>query len=466
MDATTVCALMLKARQIFGGANTFLSFPLNPPPFTRRELDFFDQSSGDAARASISHHRNFSTLVNMIPTGEAWQPTAAEMLWDAYEAILEDANFAFSSRTEEEEAAYQAARALLQVDGADTPLMLAYKQCRDAWHLGRQHYETVKSTAENGDEAEKKRWREIDEPRLLAEQQALLNAWIVEGQKNEVEATQARIASLAARSPLLTRNDWKARFNEDIDTLNDPSDPREVFPSGFSPLNAVDDGAWSNFTLSAPEIAALINEMPPALRKARIGNAVPSPTQSIEMEFSSAVVVRSWFEPDAFSAQFWRFPDKTRLMSDGQDPPAGECPAYVSGVVFARHVNVIDTKPIPPKGFPSFPMATVGQVKVTPVVRPRVRTRPRVTGRPRIRDHRREAVPRPSMVLAQSVKRMPVRHAIVSGTLVKPMTPVIGVFQPTPVTPSPKAVDDKIYILAFLCKRVGLCPNPDERLQW
>jgi hypothetical protein len=42
---------------------------------------------------------------------------------------------------------------------------------------------------------------------------------------------------------------------------------------------------------------------------------------------------------------------------------------------------------------------------------------------------------------------------------------------PTTAAPQPVAApvappEDSIYVLAFICKRVPLCPNPDGSLQW
>ena len=77
MDATTLCALMLKAKKVFAKEQTFLSFPITPLPFAPRQLDFFDQSNAAALLESIHHRKEFSTVVDLIATGEAWQPIDA-----------------------------------------------------------------------------------------------------------------------------------------------------------------------------------------------------------------------------------------------------------------------------------------------------------------------------------------------------------------------------------------------------
>ena len=113
MDAAAQLALMVKAKAVFGAPDTFVSFPVSPLPYTKRQLDFYAQSSAGEVAESLQHLHAFSTLVNLVPGGEAWVPTESRYLWDAYRAMLEG-HFADSQRTADEEADYQRALGFLR----------------------------------------------------------------------------------------------------------------------------------------------------------------------------------------------------------------------------------------------------------------------------------------------------------------------------------------------------------------
>ena len=91
MDSAVQLALMSKAKKVFGADDTFLSFPVSPLPHTKRQLDFFAQQDADALRQSLQNLQAFSTLVNLIPSDEAWLPTETRFLWDVYEQVLKEA---------------------------------------------------------------------------------------------------------------------------------------------------------------------------------------------------------------------------------------------------------------------------------------------------------------------------------------------------------------------------------------
>jgi len=129
---------MSKAKKVFGADDTFLSFPVSPLPYTKQQLDLFAQHDADAVRQSLRNLQEFSTLVNLIPSDEAWLPTETRFLWDVYGQVLKEANFASSTRTPQEEAAYQAALAYLRVAGEggaweESAPVKAYRQHKDAY---------------------------------------------------------------------------------------------------------------------------------------------------------------------------------------------------------------------------------------------------------------------------------------------------------------------------------------------
>jgi hypothetical protein len=505
MDSAVQLALMFKAKKVFGADDTFLSFPVSPLPYTRRQLDFFAQQDADALRHSLQNLQAFSTLVNLIPSDEAWLPTETRFLWEVYEQVLKEAQFASSTRTVEEEAAYQQALAYLRIAGEggvweESAPVKAYRQHKDAYLLAQQKYLAAKSTAECAtDPAEQQRWRDVDEPAQRAELDALRAQWIVVGHKNEVEAAQSKVVSLGAKSPLQTWAEWNNRFNREIDTLTGAADNFTVFPSFFSPSNALEEGAWKPFKLSEQEVKVLLNDAPAELRARFSSDTVASSVASLTFEFSSAAILRPWFVSEALRARFWRFADPSKIISDGGKPPKGACPAYVTAIVFARRVAVEEKRSPEPGAKPfdgfRFTVAVKDQERLTrisPEALAATQPGPVSVAAPTMNVRAAEAVSpgtatmrvanlqamrvadtnvamaRP--VAAQAVTARPVLRSTVAVTrLPQQSVPVTAPTAPSPSpTPSPQPVtpDDAIYILAFICKALPKSPDPDLTLQW
>ena len=483
MDMTTLAALMLKAKRVFASDKTFLSFPVTPLAFQPRELDFFDQSSGQALAASLAAHRTFARLVNMIPTGEAWQPVGSDFLWDVWQSILGTAELAQSTRTSAEEAAYRAAEAVLhREDGSETPTVQAYNTQRDAYLLAGERYRTAQQTAECSDESTLAAWRATGEPALRAELDAQMRRWVVDGHKDEVEAAQAQLESLGARSPWTTWHGWQLRSMPAIDTKTDADDTEPVYITAYTPRNATVDGAWSPFSLEPAEIEKLLKQAPADWLE-RLGISPSTDKRGLDFEFSSAGITRSWFDPNLFKARFWRLPEG-RQISDGGNPATGECPAYVAGVVFARHVRVrtVGSPAVAQEKFSGFAFegAEHGMKLNT---RPVVKT---VTDLRQNEAITKQAMAKLSEQLAAADKKTSTIKAVLAknkpSATISPQSLVLRSTAirelpatapaPAPAAPAPVAApaaappDATIYILAFICKPVGLCPAPDATLSW
>jgi hypothetical protein len=515
MDAAAQLALLVKARSVFETQDTFLSVPVAPLPFTRRQLDFYAQGTAAELSASLTHLQAFSRLVNMIPSGMTWAP-ADTTLWDVYRTILQG-TFAESTRTADEEADYQQAVAYLRQtrdDGTweDSAVVKEYKQHKDAWLVAQQRFAALRASAEaSTDPAAREQWRTVDEPRERAALDTIEQAWTLEGHRNEVESAQARLASLGGRSPLQVWTEWNARFNADIDALHGAMFQGDVFPSAFAPTNAVDEGAWLPFTLTETEITRLTAEAPAELR-AKLDTDGPTTLKSLAFEFSSATIVRPWFSPDVFRARFWRLPDGAPVISDGATPPSGVCPAYVTAVVFARHIREEHKSGDTTSGtrfdgfkFVSGRAAAFDHVAASPAVRDHrapdadvsgfsrtsshaVAEAPHTLGRRRMVGGLRAGItaPRAAVADARGLRAAVVAAppAVAAAPVATPVaaTPVSGAklralremtFTRLPVATAPPPAtnpgtpqSEEIYVLAFICKRVGKCPDPDPTLTW
>lgn len=473
MDSTAQLALMVKAKKVFENERTFLSFPITPLPFTKQQLSFMSDQN-------LHNLQTFSLLVNMLPSGEAWLPSEEQSLWDAYGYVLRgtDTDIAESLRTPEEEEDYQQALHYLyhiNDDGsrAESDDLLVYKQYRDKWFILRQSYNDARSTGETStDPAIKVYWETVEEPRLRAEIMFIETLWETQGHKVDIEEAQARVAELGAKSPRITWNEWRGMFNPDIDALTDLNGI-SFYPSCFTPANALEEGAWQTFSLCGDEVRALVEQASPDLRSRLSVNSGASEIASLSFEFSSVAIVRPWFVPNVFSARFWRLNDSSTLLSDGGDPPSGFCTAYVTAVVFSRNVKIkaASAPPgnsgiVPPKvihfpiiDFIKGPLPAREPLRI-PFKRPMVN--PRFAQPKPIRELR--------IVPVDTRKKIAVSRAFAGLNRAAFNRLKVSVGKGTvvgkPASTETPQEDNTIHILAFICKELPRCPNPDPALQW
>jgi len=525
MDAAAQLALMAKAANVFSSDDTFLSFPVTPLSYKKAKLNLLD----DATYANIIE---FSMITNMIPTGIAWEPNAEDFLWNVYKSILQEATFASSTRTDDEEVKYRQARDVLSTKSSDGTIndsmqLMLYHNYQSLYENALQAYTSQLGTAKSlTDPNEIKTWNEVTEPELRNNLADAQSQWETKGYRNQVETAQAVVTALGAKSPHLTWAEWNKSFNPDIDSLTRDKDLVTVFPTSYTPASALDESSWQPFEITEAELAKLLSDAPQEIRdRFNVGNAGSS-IESLRFEFSSAKLLRPWFKPEVFRAQFWKFGDG-RLLSDGGDPPNGTCPSYPVAVVFARKI-VIKTKqvPIKPNGklggvhflpriflknmnVQTLRLDTQTRLNVTSKIKtinnislPGKQTGPVLTGvtpvilskapmthnvspvvsvatiKPLILNPAIIDASKPRNVLQESkmVKTIVganmqrqanvvlLNQALTSASLLKKLPDI----QPKPPqnTKQTPIEDDNIFILAFVCKPVPRCPNPDENLQW
>ncbi len=314
---------------------------------------------------------------------------------------------------------------------------------------------------------------------------------------------QNKVVILGAKSPILTWADWQAQFNPDLASETGTNLSR-VFPSSFEPSNALEENSWKPFRLSETEVNALIKEAPEELRKRFSATGKVSSIKNMTLEFSSAIINRSWLDSEVFRSHFWQLSDKSKVLSDGAAPPSGDCPAYVTAIVFARNV-VVEQKqnqPSPSKQkqpanlqfnyilknqnmikqiHPGVLKAVQPQLKVQPQV---MRAQPlasnnikmmkmqtakpletkdkkAVLARPLI-SNKSPQILRPTMV-AYKVKPNAILSLKATTFIRKPIKPVR---RPVPRPANQLIKNENIYILAFICKPLSKCPDPDLTLQW
>lgn len=478
MDSLTQLALFTKAQLVFQAPGTFLSFPaLEPLSYPPDQLDF-----SQLANLAGPAYPEFCRLVDTVPPGVLYTAESGTPFSAEYDKVLRNAQTAQSTLTATETAALQQALAFLYVkqpDGtlADSPALVAYFQYQQAYFTALQAYTSQQSTATaSADPAVQAQWQNVDKPRLSAAVQAAQDAWDAKGDKAQVEAAQAVQQECAAKSPVLQWQAWGDAFNPALDELTAP-DGGTYALAAYSPFDILASDGWPTFTLSGPEIQQLAAQAPAALKN--IFQPAPgAPTvSSLSFQFCAATVNRSWCNPGVFSARFWRFSDPTELLSDGATPPQGECPAYITGLVFARNIVVTDAPAggvtPPPRPLPVFPPILLRQpvIPIDPVmpVRP-VRPVPDPVSKPIL-----EQRPEPLAVTVARPAALPVFSPVTvdrlnNGTFnMVPIDPVLSPPAPSGGEPSPapgQPPSGDVSILAFICTQLPRCPNADPTLTW
>jgi hypothetical protein len=485
IDAGVVLGVSGKLRTIFDEEGTFLAFPLSPQAYEQDELQGL--ARGETAE-DLRRAPEFSRLVNIIPDGPRWPPSDPRFLWTVYEEVLYRTLLAQPSRTPEEEAAFTRAAALLHGVGedgdvVDSEAMRTYRQLRDAFLVTWEEYRNQEGKAALADDEAKRRWEEVDGPALKAQVDDLRRRWELEGRKDEIEEAQRVERWLGDRSPAATFGRWRAAFDPSLPGMfvKDDAAGGPFVPTTYRPSDALEH-PWYSISLSKDDLAKLATEAPEDLRE-RLGEASTSTIESLSFEYSSVGLLRPWFSSDAFASRAWKFSDGTRFLSDGGDPPSGECPAYVAGLVLARNITATlvseaveddGTLPGPRIGFAH--LVRIASTPATVAVAPGgviVGATGSTPGEATVRDHRSSPSPSGGTVPVMLGRLEAMSFSRVRLPLVVPPSPVLTAPPPVPtdpVAPPPERVaatpEGSVYVLALICRKVPKSPDPDRGLTW
>jgi hypothetical protein len=459
MHAAVQHALMEKANHVFADDDTFLSFPKEPLAFTQRELDLL----GDEQSESLVE---FSMLVNRIPRGPVWPSFAHGYLWEVYAKVLNEAVFASSARTAEEEERYRAAHALVYDSdgGLSVPsrAFTSYLAHRDRYWCEKRAYLAATATL-----SVERQTRAAASSGSTTRLDIAREAWEGSGRRDEIEGALSVLRKLGPQSPRLTWASFAAQFARGAEVLRYVGGRVAAYPTAFAPSNALAAACWRPFSLSRSEIFAHAARA----KRAVAPDAEPS---GLAFEFSAVTLVRPWFSPEVFESRFWKFEDDADLLSDGDCATLGLCPAYATGIVFARNLEIAGQR----RGRPelAFDVGTLARARAFEKDE---------TVRPPAADRGDSSLPPPSSFQVNSERR---RTAAAAGLALGPPRPAPTFASPAASRPSGAvpalarhsfertpsahhaerggASDDTIHVLAFVCKRLPRCPDPDPALAW
>lgn len=465
MDANAQLALMVKAKRVFEIGDEFLSFPaLSPLSYPPDQLTFIPVPTDTTAMLAYSE---FSMLANALPGGALFQPSLDTFLWDTYLNVLRNGQLANGTLTPDQQTAYQQAEAFLYTaDGTQSPSQqtLAYEQYRQAYLTATQNYTAAEITAWSSTDATvQAQWQNVQQPALQSAVDSAMNDWQTKGYKAQVEQYRQVEQSCAAASPALQWQKWIAQCNPDIDFLTDGNN-RQFGPTVYSPYDILSQTSWPTFTLTAAEVQELISSAPPELAGALGAGTGGTDIDSISFEFASVALSRPWFHSEVFAARFWRFADPNAQLSDGNVPPLGSWPAYVTALVFAR--NIVETTHTTSGAPVSRPItAFQPMLREQMLVReqPLVRAPVAMAARPAMFMRGEVAAPAPATTTTPAT--MTLRPNIALRLNAVAFSTAGSTPPPTPTT-TQSTSGTQVSILAFVCKRLGKCPNPDPTFNW
>lgn len=474
MDIFVQKALLAKAKKVFTTQRTFLSFPLTPITFNQSDLSSVIEENA-LTNESINHQENFAQLVNLIPNGEFWQPNSGQFLWDEYESILNQAILLDSSRTNAEEAQYQQARGVLWLTSesgeySDSEKFTRYKEFKDEYIVLQEKFNEEQISAELSDDIDyKEDWFKHMAPAYRDKLATLESQWLKIGFKEEVGRAKSIISVLGAKSPFTTWSEWQEKFDPELNSRTNPATLSTSFVTRFFPHNAIDDDNWSKFNLTGAELKKLSGEA----TNSQGGNKV----NNISLEISSAAVERPWFTEDIFKARFWYFQDSKKLLSDGENPPSGECPAYVCAVIFAKNIQVSYEKSQTAKTIkPPLKLFDFRQLETSNLLKHsklHIKTAQPKTSSPKLSQAMLSKFSTiKTKKLITPIKRTSLKATAFKKFKFKPLkrakmttlAPIKPAKQIENSTKSSSYVEstgeDTIYVLAFVCKPLPKCPDP------
>lgn len=520
MDSVAQLALIAKANLVFSTNDTFLSFPaLTPISYRASDLNFTQVGTTD----TLSVMSEFSRLTNTAPTGALFRPATDPYLWDIYQEVLQTAVVAKSELTSAQQTLLQNAQALLYVqtpDGVQTPSpqVVAYGQYQAAYIAALQAYTAAQMSPPATPPAIPSATPSTSPPPPSADStspsvstatpasapaspadphQAVVAAmtnWETLGFKDQVELARQTEASLAPLASFQQWQSWAAQFVPATDLLTDASSQTFAL-TGFSPADVATAPNWPTISIAANEIPGLVAQAPAALKPVLDAGNASSALATLSVELCSVTLNRPWYRPEVFAARCWHFADPSvKPLSDGAIPPNGRWPAIVTGVIFARNLVTAQQSSPPLSGPPAPPSVhVVPPIVMHPVQIPPPAAHPVVVLPP---SPGPAAVAHPAPLVVHPSPAPMVRPPLPAAAVVRPAVPPTAIarlgavtFQRLPVaapvanvpTPTPPATvaatqsppvptapvtDPDISILAFICKWLPQCPNPDPTLDW
>ncbi|MBE9141237.1 hypothetical protein IQ254_29235 [Nodosilinea sp. LEGE 07088] len=355
LTSNAILALMTKLEKMYAGSdNNFLVFSVPAMPLTPHNFNFLENNSGLTPQEKLQAQSEFARITNLIPAYKTLWFQDGRMLWDEYETILSNALVASKYLSAAEKVELQAANEVLYEKQTDqnSHKLLQYYKFQELYLEAYKSYNDQKLKADNSTDLEvKQNWQSI-EPQYKAAVDKALHEWQSFGHKSEVEEAFADRDRITDSNYHTTWNKWHQIYREfrATDLANIDFWPTFFYPSNFFRTDSITD--WAPLKLDSDEIEALCKQASEASRvimgashsEANDGKALNIDISQILVELMRVDIIRPWFKPSIFKSRFWKWPDDREPLSDGQDPPCGGLPGYITSIILARNL-VMKPKP-------------------------------------------------------------------------------------------------------------------------
>jgi hypothetical protein len=170
---------------------------------------------------------------------------------------------------------------------------------------------------------------------------ALLN-WETKGHKTEVERQLGNFITLAGSSPLTTVATFKSDYElfGKATALDPAANEISYLPTQFSPINFYEDTVpWQTVSLDKAEINGLLARAPQHLKSLFALNA-NTDIENMTAEYTVVEIVRNWFHFQDFLLQrFWKLAPGAIPLADASGQ--GRLPAFPAKLLFVRNVKTV-----------------------------------------------------------------------------------------------------------------------------
>ena len=418
--------------------------------------------------------------MNLVPSVSSRLSSDGRMLWSVYETVLKGAVVAPGvDFAEGEKGALQKAKDMLNSSKWGT-----YKKFQAAYWAAEERYRNAQLSAENTSDPKLQEALASQLEQLESQKNQALAMWASRGYKAGIETALATVEQISGRNPQLVWQQWKQSFSQAVKTDLRANAFYETYlwPANF--LDTDSPAQWTELRMDAGEIQAL-SAMASDSTQQLATTPTTDPAQAltldvdvsnVSLELARVEVMRPWIEPLLFENRAWRWPDDREPLSDGEDPPSGSLPAYVTAVVFARNLEIqLQESPEQIEGqFHTVPLILLGPLALTSV----------------------SAAPGAAAVL-NSATLAPISLSQVSSAMVGtaaadpesaarlgPVAPeearpaidptsMVDLLAASAETPPPQQVGTAAseepqgaQIIAFVCRKLPRSPNPDPKLDW
>jgi len=498
----------------------FMSIPLGLS-YSPKQLSFMTTDDKTLTPEFLSLASQFSRTMNLIPNVGAAFNSDNRYLWDVYLYVLNQTVLADVHLSDAEQQEMKKVRDLLySAPGQESATLLEYYQYKTLFDNAENNYNNERIAAEvDSDPVVKSKWKKEREPKLKQSLEEAGRLWTVFGHKPEVDAAFARIKVLAGRStPDIVWDECRDSLNRSEFHL--AGEDSKFYYTALNPSNVAEPGSqWIPISLTRAEVESLAASASPELRAVfgadRSATQIDLDVERFTLDVAEVYIHRSWFNENILTARCWKSAPGFGLLSDGKPSPQGQLTAYTVSLLLARNIKctLVENSAKNKEALAKMQQQNANWM-LGPFAIPRID--PKVpAGSIQIRDHRvqvsQPATARSAGVVQQSAGRTPrLNNASVRArasafpfrAAAPPASPtthpvaipaaqlqkfeslrsvssgavqlqpakqpaIASVLPPAPTPPASLAsVSDELQVLAFISKKLPLCPDPDPSLHW